>query len=239
MFPDPARIFLLGEIIHNPEVNDQIRGMGIVSISPKPSDEELAQLQLSGEDVVLIPAACYPLYPIAAKLGPLPASGRTYDIQSYCFRREPSIDPARMQSFRQREHVRIGTREQVLEFRELWIGRGKIFADLLQLPFTVDLANDPFFGRQGQLLANSQRDQALKFELLVPITSTEKPTACMSFNCHEEHFGRAWDLRFADGAVASTGCVGFGLERLTLALLAHHGLDPERWPASVRKALWS
>ncbi|MFO1459032.1 MAG: 4-hydroxy-3-methylbut-2-enyl diphosphate reductase [Verrucomicrobiota bacterium] len=56
VFPDPARIFLLGEIIHNPEVNDQIRGMGIVSISPKPSDEELAQLQLSGEDVVLIPA---------------------------------------------------------------------------------------------------------------------------------------------------------------------------------------
>lgn len=56
VFPAPARIFLLGEIIHNPEVNDQIRGMGIVSISPKPSDEELAQLRLSGEDVVLIPA---------------------------------------------------------------------------------------------------------------------------------------------------------------------------------------
>ncbi|MBN8246634.1 MAG: 4-hydroxy-3-methylbut-2-enyl diphosphate reductase, partial [Verrucomicrobia bacterium] len=56
VFPSPARIFLLGEIIHNPEVNDQIRGMGIVSISPKPADEELARLQLSGDDVVLIPA---------------------------------------------------------------------------------------------------------------------------------------------------------------------------------------
>lgn len=56
VFPSPARIFLLGEIIHNPEVNDQIRGMGIVSISPKPSDEELSCLQLSGGDVVLIPA---------------------------------------------------------------------------------------------------------------------------------------------------------------------------------------
>ena len=56
VFPSPARIFLLGEIIHNPEVNDQIRGMGIVSISPKPSDDELSRLQLSGDDVVLIPA---------------------------------------------------------------------------------------------------------------------------------------------------------------------------------------
>jgi len=50
------RIFLLGEIIHNPEVNDQIREMGIVSLSPKPSDEELASLNLTSDDVVLIPA---------------------------------------------------------------------------------------------------------------------------------------------------------------------------------------
>lgn len=47
-------IYLLGEIIHNPEVNDQIRNMGIKIISPKPTDEELSQLQ-SG-DAVIIPA---------------------------------------------------------------------------------------------------------------------------------------------------------------------------------------
>lgn len=56
VFPAPTRIFLLGEIIHNPEVNDQIRAMGIVSISPKPTDEELAGLKLGGDDVVIIPA---------------------------------------------------------------------------------------------------------------------------------------------------------------------------------------
>lgn len=56
VFPEPTRIFLLGEIIHNPEVNDQIRGMGIVSISPKPSDEELSGLRLNTADVVIIPA---------------------------------------------------------------------------------------------------------------------------------------------------------------------------------------
>ncbi len=56
VFPAPARIFLLGEIIHNPEVNDQIRNLGIVSISPKPSEEEVASLSLGPEDVVIIPA---------------------------------------------------------------------------------------------------------------------------------------------------------------------------------------
>jgi 4-hydroxy-3-methylbut-2-en-1-yl diphosphate reductase len=47
-------IYLLGEIIHNPEVNDQIRNMGIQIISPKPTDEEMSRLQ-SG-DAVIIPA---------------------------------------------------------------------------------------------------------------------------------------------------------------------------------------
>src|SRR5271165_5501210 len=54
VFPAPTPIYLLGEIIHNPEVNDQIRNMGIQIISPKPSDTELARLQPG--DVVMIPA---------------------------------------------------------------------------------------------------------------------------------------------------------------------------------------
>ncbi len=54
VFPPPHRIFLLGEIIHNPEVNEQVRAMGIVTISSRPSEDELAQL--TAEDIVIIPA---------------------------------------------------------------------------------------------------------------------------------------------------------------------------------------
>src|SRR6267142_1806082 len=53
-FPAEKPIYLLGEIIHNPEVNDQIRNLGIKTISNKPTDEEMNQLQR--EDVVIIPA---------------------------------------------------------------------------------------------------------------------------------------------------------------------------------------
>ena len=52
-WPD-RRIFLLGEIIHNPEVNDQLRGMGIVTIAGKPKDEEINLLR--PEDIVIVPA---------------------------------------------------------------------------------------------------------------------------------------------------------------------------------------
>src|SRR3984957_6394039 len=54
VFPPPKSIYLLGEIIHNPEVNDQIRNMGIQIISPKPTEEEMARLHAG--DVVIIPA---------------------------------------------------------------------------------------------------------------------------------------------------------------------------------------
>src|SRR6202453_3694555 len=54
VFPPPKQIYLLGEIIHNPEVNDQIRNMGIQIISPKPTEQELARLNPG--DVAIIPA---------------------------------------------------------------------------------------------------------------------------------------------------------------------------------------
>ena len=47
-------IYLLGEIIHNPEVNDQIQNMGIQIIAAKPTADEVDRLQ-SG-DAVIIPA---------------------------------------------------------------------------------------------------------------------------------------------------------------------------------------
>jgi len=46
--------YILGEIIHNPEVNDQIRAMGIKTLTgPKP---EARIEDLTGEDIVIIPA---------------------------------------------------------------------------------------------------------------------------------------------------------------------------------------
>lgn len=52
-FPEQP-IYLLGEIIHNPEVNDQIRNLGIKSLASRPTDAEVAMLQRN--DVVIVPA---------------------------------------------------------------------------------------------------------------------------------------------------------------------------------------
>ncbi|MDR3096591.1 MAG: amino acid--[acyl-carrier-protein] ligase [Paraburkholderia sp.] len=189
--------------------------------------------------VVMTPAACYPVYPVVATRGPLPPEGRVVDVLSWCFRHEPSLDPTRMQLFRMREFVRIGTAAQVLAFRSEWITRAKALIESLLLPNTLDLANDPFFGRGGRIAARSQREQSLKFELLIPVESEEKPTACLSFNYHSDHFGQLWSIQDSDLRVAHTGCVGFGLERMAIALFKHHGFDVGQWPVSVRETLWS
>jgi seryl-tRNA synthetase len=158
-------------------------------------------------------------------------------VAADCFRREPSRSLDRLQSFRMREYVRIGSPEEITEFREAWMARARQLADALALPYTVDVANDPFFGRVGQVMAVSQLQQALKFELLIPYYAGAKPTACMSFNYHREHFGNVWGLTDARDELAHTGCVAFGMDRLAVALFANHGADPAQWPASARQAL--
>jgi seryl-tRNA synthetase len=189
-------------------------------------------------DVVLTPAACYPIYPVLAARGNMAKGGALFDLQSYCFRHEPSQDPARMQLFRIREFVRAGTPEEVVEFREEWLKRGPAMMESVGLPLHIDLANDPFFGRGGRLMKVGQREQQLKFELLVQIANPAGPTAIMSFNYHQDHFGETWGIHTHDGAVSQTACTGFGMDRIALALLKHHGLDLQAWPKAVRKTLW-
>lgn len=153
------------------------------------------------------------------------------------FRNEPSGDPARMQIFRQRELVRIGEPETVAEWRNSWRDRAVQIFEALELDPQLDVASDPFFGHSGRLLSASQREQALKFEILVQIASPKR-TALASFNYHQDHFTQVHGIAMRDAGQAHTACLGFGMERCTLALLYKHGLDPALWPSSVRSELW-
>jgi seryl-tRNA synthetase len=192
---------------------------------------------LTSTELVLSPAACYPVYPLQAAEGKLPLEGRLFDVASDCFRHEATYEPGRLQSFRMREYVCIGTPEQAVNFRTRWMPRAERMTELLCLPYKIARASDPFFGRAGKYMALSQIEQSLKYEILIPVNSEEEPTACMSFNYHRDHFGSTWDLRTNDGDIAHTSCVAFGMDRLALAIFATHGLDPQAWPASVRENL--
>jgi seryl-tRNA synthetase len=192
---------------------------------------------LEPADVVLRPAACHPVYPLCTD-GPLPEGGRRFEVQGWCFRHEPSEDPARMMAFRMHEFVYVGTPEGAEDHRDLWLERGPELFGRIGLEVEVVVANDPFFGRTGKLMAANQRDEALKLEFTTPISSAQSPTAIGSVNRHQDHFGRTFGIVTSDGAVAHSACFAVGVDRTALALLRRHGLEPAKWPAEIRAELW-
>jgi len=191
---------------------------------------------LETTDIVLCPAVCHPLYPTQS--GTLPEGGRRVEVYGYCFRHEPSTDPFRMQSFRQHDYVYLGTPDGARAHRDQWIDRGLETLAGLGLDVTSVVANDPFFGRPGRMLAANQRTEELKYEIVTPVFASGRPTAISSSNCHLDHFSRPFGIETADGEPAHTSCFGFGIDRITLALMDRHGTDPAAWPAAVRSALW-
>jgi len=190
---------------------------------------------LEPADVVLSSAACHGLYPLCT--GTLPDGGRTFDVQSVCFRHEPSAHAARMQSFVMHEIVHVGTAEGAWNHREDGLARGLRMLEGLGLSMRAVPASDPFFGRVGSVLAAGQLEEQLKMEGVTPIPGTDGETAVMSANSHRDHFGKPFAIRCATGEVAHSACVAFGIDRIVVALLAVHGFEPAAWPFYVRAQL--
>jgi seryl-tRNA synthetase len=186
-------------------------------------------------EVVLPPAACHGLYPMCA--GRLPDGGRFYEVTAYCFRHEPSADPTRMQAFQMHEVVYLGDPAGAERHRDQGLSTAVALLERLGLDIEPAPANDPFFGRLGAALAVGQRDERLKFEGLATIEPGEPPVAVLSANCHRDHFGGPFRIEAASGAVAHSACVGFGVDRIAIALFSRHGVDPVDWPPSVREEL--
>jgi seryl-tRNA synthetase len=190
---------------------------------------------LPGNGVALAATACHPVYQLCAS--GVADAGRRFDVSGWCYRHEPSPDPARFQAFRMHEWVVVGSAETASAQRERWVLEAGDLLRALGLPVEAVVANDPFFGRGGRLLAAGQRDEGLKFELVTVIADGE-PVAVASCNRHLDHFGTSFGISLPSGDAAHSACVGFGLERVALALLARHGLDADSWPSVVRGALW-
>ena len=97
-----------------------------------------------------------------------------------------------------RELVMVGTVGEVETWRQNWIERGKMILDSVGLHTDAVPASDPFFGRTRRMLSTNQRKQGLKLEGVHPI-ATENPTAIMSVNYHQDHFGVEFGIHTVDG----------------------------------------
>ena len=177
-----------------------------------------------------MPAACYPVYPAIAARGRLPPGGAFVDAGgAWVFRHEPSLDPARRQIFHQHELVRIGEPEAVLAWRDEWApARPRAAAGAGPRGRARQRQRSVLRPPRDGCSPPTSASEALKLELLVQIAGPE-PTALASFNHHRDHFGGTYGIELAGGGIAHTACLGFGHERIVLALLRTHGLDPSNF----------
>ncbi len=196
--------------------------------------DEASRADLDLPDVCLSPAVCYHTYHRHASQT-LPETGTAYDVAGRCFRYESTnmSDLRRLWEFTMRELVFIGTESWVLTQREMAIERFVSLLDALGMPAEIRTASDPFFVAADAVAKTYfQLSSETKFEISVALG--EERLAVGSFNYHTDFFGRAFAMQAGDTGPAHSVCVGFGLERLAHAVVAHHGSDPAAWPDLLR-----
>jgi seryl-tRNA synthetase len=189
-------------------------------------------------ETLLSPAVCYHLY-FALADKPLPNGQLAATAVGNCFRYEAinlnSLE--RLWNFTMREVIFVGSKDYVLQNREIARQRMQATFERIGLAYRVESANDPFFIGEFRKQAAFQSAFQLKFEIRACLPFKKSTLAVGSYNYHQDFFGRNLNISLPDGSPAHTGCVAFGLERIAFAFLAQYGLNPERWPASVREAL--
>jgi len=185
---------------------------------------------------VLSPSVCYHSY-LTRERASIPQPGVCVTAVGKCFRHEAANVRGleRMSEFTMREIVFIGAREYTDRCREQTIELAKEWAVEHGLSGHIEAANDPFFTQGARDRERYQRGFELKYELRLSLPFERRTVAVASMNIHEEFFGRQFAIEVEGGGVASTACMGIGVDRWVYAFLAQYGLDQARWPEFVRR----
>lgn len=191
---------------------------------------------LSGIECLLSPSVCFHWY-MWLRDSNLPEPVAITALGK-CFRYESSNLKGleRLWDFTMREIIFVGPTPYVLSARDQLVDRCAEFLDELGLAYEISGATDPFFVDGYAVQAAYQQGFELKFEIKVPLPYSGQKLAVGSINYHQDFFGRSFGIQ-SDGGAAHTGCLGFGFERLALAFLSQHGVDPQGWPKAARSAV--
>ena len=184
---------------------------------------------------MLSPTVCHHLYATLenTRIG---ERGLVATAHGHCFRFEASNMYAleRAWNFTMREIIFVGEEDFVAaKLEQVRSAVTPILAEL-DLTYSVETANDPFFVDTFRDQAAYQAAFELKYEIQADIPYRERSLAVGSYNRHGNFFGRTLNITTGEKDFACTGCFGMGFERIAYALVAQHGPDPIVWPSAIR-----
>lgn len=231
----PEHLHFLTHLRQDLSVLDQFAGKA----REKGADATPQPAQLSAVQLVQNPSTCYHCY--AARAGTQVEDNMAITALTKCHRFEAANhqDFGRLLEFSLREVIFLGEPDYVRDCREETLELVKSLATDWQIYGDLSPSNDPFFTSDFTAKAGQQIRMAMKFEFGAAIPGRDKTLAVMSSNLHGPTFSKSFKIRRPGGPL-HTGCLGFGLERLALAILAQHG-DRATWPARLGEdyAAWA
>lgn len=202
-------------------------------LNPNDRAEIVGDLGMPSE--VLAPTVCYHCF--EARRNRTVGKGVITAINK-CHRHEPADVNGleRLTTYWMREIIVFGQGNDVrdaLDHMSQWT------IDFLQsLDVSVDMvaANDPFFADSSAEKRIYQTAYDLKRELKLPVYGGKR-IAAASFNHHQSSILDKLDISSGDDGSIESGCAGWGIERVLLALVSRFGPDIAQWPSHTRQTL--
>jgi len=188
---------------------------------------------------VLAPAQCEPFYQLFASkhisVEKLPV--KLFDMSGWTYRWEGGgvEGLVRTQEFRRIEFTTLGSPDDVVSARDAVVERSIKLMEDLKLEWRVTVAT-PFYMKEGEGggdTSDSRNVATYDLEVLLPYNG--KWLEIGSYNVHKTKFTETFKIKEVKGREVWTGCCGFGTSRWVVGFLAQHGLDPSKWPESIRK----
>ena len=194
---------------------------------------EPGQTTLAPAQFAANPSTCYHCY--ALRAGTDIGDNQAVTAVTKCHRFEAinHREPGRLLEFSMREIIFLGTPDFVRETRERSLDLVREIVTEWRLYGDLVAANDPFFSSDFATKATHQHRMAMKYEFKA-LLPPHAPLSVLSSNLHGPTFSKAFDIK-QSGRPINTGCIGFGLERVALAIFAQHGTDPATWPPALAK----
>jgi seryl-tRNA synthetase len=165
--------------------------------------------------------------------------GATAMSPCYRFEGKATEGLRRLREFNMREIMFIGTPDEVLRRRQQLLDIQQTMLEFCELQSVIQTASDPFFVDTYDKKRIFQLSFDLKHEVQAYLPEDDVWLAIGSVNYHQDHFGKAFNIKLPSGETAHSCCLGFGIDRWCMAIFAQYGLDVQKWPEALRKLVIS